>query len=382
MAFKKTKNETTILLEKISKQIGGLAEQKPKYERLGLFFANWSQVAMLLVVIYGYIYTVLPVVQKEQISEQLAELELEKKSWDKQLNEATHKIDQKNIELKKLIDSKKQLLLDIEELSQEKEKSRSNLDKIKSEYNQTHTELVKTKASVNVATSDLLELHKETLLGKTRLPDNLILILNNTGSSYDIFHFENEASIKGKLEKTYLSPLKHANENLARLYESYKSAKGINQAAKYKLYSQYKNGIKKHKMNLICPTPNFEAWEAAFIETKSIKSLLVKSCINNAFSKRINDEKWSKNQVAELKGSEFWPKQEKVYKNMCDFEIQYKIEELFRNEWEKIYAPCEERLLKTNNIILDDFDPSKIKPFTDISPPSNQFIVHSITNKK
>ncbi|MGY3876234.1 hypothetical protein ACW5WK_02115 [Aeromonas enteropelogenes] len=46
-------------------------------------------------------YTVLPVVQKEQISEQLAELELEKKSWDKQLNEATHKIDQKNIELKK-----------------------------------------------------------------------------------------------------------------------------------------------------------------------------------------------------------------------------------------------------------------------------------------
>lgn len=382
MAFKKTKNETTILLEKISKQIDGLVEQKPKYEKLGLFFANWSQVAMLLVVIYGYIYTVLPVVQKEQISEQLAELELEKKSWDKQLNEATHKIDQKNIELKKLIDSKRQLLLDIEELSQEKEKSRSNLDEIKSEYNQTHIELVKTKASLNVATSDLLELHKETLLGKARLPDNFILILNNTGSSYDIFHFENETSIKEKLEKTYLSPLEYANENLAKLYGSYKSAKGINQAAKYKLYSQYKNGIEKHKMNLICPTPNFAAWEAAFIETKSIKSSLVMSCINNAFSKRINDEKWSKNQVAELKDSEFWPKQEKVYKNMCAFEIQYKIEDLFRNEWEKTYAPCEERLLKTNNIILDDFDPSKIKPFTDISPPSNQFITHSITNKK
>lgn len=382
MAFKKTKNETTILLEKISKQIGGLIEKKPKHERLGLVLANWSQVAMLLVVIYGYIYTVLPVVQKEQISEQLAELELEKKSWDKQLNEATHKIDQKNIELKKLINSKRQLLLDIEDLSQEKEKSRSSLDEIKSEYNQAHMELVKTKASVNVATNDLLEQHKETLLGKARLPDNFIFILNNTGSSYNIFRFINETSIKEKLEKAYLSPLKYANENLTKLYDSYKSAKGINQTAKYRLYSQYKNGIEKHKMNLICPTPNFEAWEAAFIETKSINELLVTSCIYNAFNKRINDEKWSKNQVAELKDSEFWPEQEKVYKNMCAFEIQYKIEDLFRNEWEKIYAPCEERLLKTNNIILDDFDPSKIKPFTDISPPSNQFILHSIINKK
>lgn len=381
MPLKRTNNETTILLGKISKQIAVLTEKKPKHERLGLVLSNWSQVVMLLVVLYGYVYTVLPVVQKEQIAEQLAELELEKKSWDKQFNEAAHEIEQKNIELKLLLNSKQQLLSDIKSLNKEKEKSRLNLEKIKKEYNRTNMELNKSKASINIATNDLLVQNRESLLGKDRLPENLIVIINNSTTSYGIFDFEDENSIKKKLEEVYLSPLKYANKNLTDLYNSYKSAKGVNRAAKYKLYIQYKDGIEKHQMNLTCPMPNFEAWEASFIESKSVKKSLVTSCVNNAFNERIKDEKWSQDQVSELKDSAFWPEQEKSYNRSCVFDVKYKIEELFRKEWEKVDEPCKERLLNLNNIILDDYKPSKLKPFTDVTPPSSQLIIHALMAK-
>lgn len=381
MALRKNKNDTAVLLNKISKQISELSEKKTRYERLGAILANWSQVGMLLVVLYGYVYTVLPVIQKEQIAEQLAELELEKKAWDKQLNEANDEIKNKNKELQQILVSKNQLLADISKLNQEKIETKSDLSKIKDEYTKINIELKKSKESIDTATNDLLEQNKQSLLGKTNLPENYISLFNNSIDAYEIFQYEQKDNIKEKLKKIYESPLIYANKSLATLYESYKSAKGVDKIAKYKLYNQYKNGIDKHQMILTCPEPNFEAWEASFVEAKSITDSLITPCIDNHFNERIHNEKWTPDMVSQLKKSEFWPEQTKIYSSSCIIDLKFRLQDIFRKAWDKIESPCKDRLFKVNNIILDDFEPSKLKPFIDISAPSKEFIIHKLKAK-
>lgn len=381
MAFRKNKSDNAILLNQISKQISELSEKKSRHERLGAILANWSQVAMLLVVLYGYVYTVLPVIQKEQIAEQLAELELEKKTWDKQFNEANNRIDKKNKELQQIINSKNQLIADISKLKQEKLETKSDLNKIKDEYIKVNIELKKSKESIDTATNDLLEQNKQSLLGNTKLPENFISLFNNSMDTYEIFQYEHKDNIKEKLKQIYESPLVYANKSLVALYESYKSAKGVDKTAKYKLYNQYKNGINKHQIILTCPMPNFEAWEASFVEAKPIADSLTPQCIDNYFNERIHNEKWSPDVVSQLKKSEFWPNQTKIFSSSCIVDLRFRLQDIFRDAWDKVESPCKDRLFKVNNIILDDFEPSKLKPFTDVSPPSKEFIIHKLKAK-
>jgi hypothetical protein len=49
--------------------------------------SNLSQVGMLLLSIYGFIYVVIPIYQKEQISEDLAKLQIEYKNTTKTIEE-------------------------------------------------------------------------------------------------------------------------------------------------------------------------------------------------------------------------------------------------------------------------------------------------------
>ncbi len=381
MTFKKPKNETVFLLNRISKQVSELSEKKSALERWGGIVANWSQIVMLLVVLFGYIYTVLPVVQKEQIAEQLAVLEKEKKTWDKQFNDAKNKIDVKNLELQELQKSKKQLQEDIVKLNLEKSKTNEDLQNIRNEFANINIELKKSKASINAAANDLLEQNKESLLGNVTITENFLPLYNNSGSIYDIFRYDNNKDINKSLKESYPLPLEYTDKILARLYKSYASAKGVDKSAKFKLYSQYKSGIEKHLNNLTCPIPNFEAWESSFIEARSLISSLVPSCIDHEFSKKIKEEKWSTDEVSKLKKTQFWLQQKNAFESYCELNLKFELEDVYRDEWKKLADPCEDRLLRVNNIVLDTFDPSKLKPFTDLSAPNKDFVYHALKVK-
>lgn len=377
MTFKKPNSETAFLISEISKRIDALSEKKSAHEKWGAIFANWSQVAMLLIVLFGYIYTVLPVVQKEQIAEQLAALEIEKKNWDKKFNDTRSKIDEKNIELQKLQQSKKLLLKDITTLNLEKNKITETLHYTRSEFTRISTELKKAKTNINSATNALLVQNKQSLLGNITINENILPIIDNSWGIHESFTYHNQQT-NIKLKESYPLPLKYANKILTRLYDSYNQANGIDRSAKYKLYNQYKSGIAKHQNSLTCPTPNFEAWEASFSEARHLISSLIPSCIEDEFEKTINKEIRSSDKVLDLEKTQLWTQQEKTFKSLCELRLEFRVGDVFRNEWEKMAAPCEERLLKVSNIVLGESDPAKLRPFTDFSPPSNEFINHKL----
>lgn len=56
------------------------------FGKYSAIIANLSQVLMLIVVVWGYLYTVLPVFQKEKLTEDLARLEIEKSSWEQEID--------------------------------------------------------------------------------------------------------------------------------------------------------------------------------------------------------------------------------------------------------------------------------------------------------
>ncbi|GAA06094.1 hypothetical protein [Photobacterium leiognathi] len=372
-------------LNLISEKLDGLTARPSIIERVGTIFSNWSQVLMLFVVVFGYIYTVIPVLQKEQVSEQLAKLEMEKSKWDDKIKDVNEVLNIKKIETERLDNLREKLLSELNVIKKEKEKIETDYKSVSIAYVKAKQQIVNSQEVLKSAEQELYEQQKRQLLGKDPILHNYMVVLTKSYDSLGdykfIFDFDEVEKTNEKLKETIYSPYESGENVLLKLKELINLSNGVDKKAKSRLYNSYKNGLEKHALSLVCPSPNYDAWEAAFKESEKLIEQNITNCIKMKFSKRSTRENWSSFDIKDLKNSDFWSKQSDIYAQECRISIKFNIKDTFTEEWNKITNPCRERVFKVNSIVLDETEVFKLENFGDISPPQLNLIEKNIIER-
>lgn len=337
--------------------------------------ANFSQVAMLAIVIWGYFYTVLPVFQKEKLTEDLARLEIEKSSWQEKLDSYARNIEESKINLSKLATESKGLEDRLNSIKYEKEQAEKALESLTNKEQTSREQLADTAKALREAENQLYEQQRLTLLGKTPIPIESIFLINKSRDTFNIFERDASQAVAEKLHDTFVQPITFVDKKLEELTTQANLASSkIYRNVQLRLIDEYRKGIQSSAPILQCPEPNFESWQAEFSRALALGDSMVEGCVDYHFKARERKEGWSSREVAELKNSDFWEKQRKIFAHSCSITIDYKVSELYRERWTHISDPCKERLHKMSSIALENGAALNLTPFRDTAPPTESHI--------
>lgn len=358
----------------ITEKLDMLIRPKPLIERVGTILSSWSQVVMLAVVVYGYVYTVIPVFQKEKISEELAKLEIEKASWNEKLDDINAELKEKEKSLVSIELLRENLNNELKSLSIDRNEIFQALSQKKQEYIKAKAELTNANKTIDIAINDLLEHQKRTLLGKGEIPSNLFSSLNYSLNNWDKFSIEKSSQISKILEQSYPNPYQDAENVLNKLSDIKKSSSGIDMLAKSKLYNDYKKGLEQNSHLLMCPQPNFQEWESNFIKLHKSHDHFTSLCAQKNIKLQANEEGWSEEQIKKWKENNSFQNLKKHYKAQCKITFEYHLSSIYTEAWENTVKPCRQRVFKASSIVLEDLQANKLKSFSDMSPPSKALI--------
>lgn len=377
-----------VALKEVNNKLDKLTKPQSKTERLGGILSSYSQFLMLIVVVFGYIYTVIPVLQKEQISEQLAGLEGEKKTWDTKIDDVKKHLYLKQSEVATLESEKRRLSNDISLLEQQKAAIKADFLKVQEEHKGSKKQLSLARGEINKAKSLIVKQLKDQILGNQPIPHNYRSLLSSypelsgTKNFFDIkiLWDLSEPEFTHATLSTWeqIKPIKSAEQIVADLEQLIAGSVGIDRAAKEQLLNEYKDGMRENANLLVCPSPEPKEWLATFDESKALINTGVSLCVDALISSRIEKESWSEVYVSTLKETDFWESQSRTYQKSCRALASRKIRDVFSDKWQKMNDPCRERIMKLNNIILEDLTASKLKTFGNLSPPSLSLIKSEI----
>lgn len=96
--------------------------------------ANFSQIGVLALAAFGYVYTVLPVYQKSLLDEEIAKKTLELEKKDKQINEFNKILAERSSELDKLSNA-------VSKAKEEANSAKQNLKTMQGKYSKQYSEL-------------------------------------------------------------------------------------------------------------------------------------------------------------------------------------------------------------------------------------------------
>ncbi|HIE8726269.1 hypothetical protein [Klebsiella pneumoniae] len=96
--------------------------------------ANFSQIGVLALAAFGYVYTVLPVYQKSLLDEEIAKKTLELEKKDKQINEFNKILSERSSELEKLSNA-------VIKAKEEANSAKQNLKTMQGKYSKQYSEL-------------------------------------------------------------------------------------------------------------------------------------------------------------------------------------------------------------------------------------------------
>ena len=154
--------------------------------RLGQRLANWSQVVMVGIVAWGYFYTVIPVFQKEKISEDLARLEIEKASWQLDIDRYKEQISESRQDIDRLSRTRSDLAKVVTSLHAESAAARKKLKSSEEDLTRALVQLETARASLIKAENRLYEVRKLEILGRGTIPVEHRALLNNANSLFYI----------------------------------------------------------------------------------------------------------------------------------------------------------------------------------------------------
>lgn len=346
--------------------------------------ANVSQVLMLVVVVYGYIYTVRPVFQKELVSEDLARLQIEQRKLQQQMDKQTETLAAGEARNKELADQRSAIEAQVATLNQKVvDAEKSALDATR-RAGKAIAEAKTAESALSALQTQHYGLKLQSLLGDLALPSSVVQILNRSGSTYTLKVFEEaEAnSIAQKLKSLELQPVDLAKTTLSQLKaEATKQARAPSAAVDALLARNYQEGLAKHADELICPTPAYADWQSAFQSAMQASEGNIQNCVSEYWAERTTQEGWTPSEVRSLQKSDFWKEQERLYRVSCEVSYSYILNTAFRDAWEKADEPCDERRMLVNEIVMGAPIESKLKPMTVAAPPTTQDITQLFQNR-
>jgi len=346
--------------------------------------ANVSQVLMLVVVVYGYIYTVRPVFQKELVSEDLARLQIEQRKLQQQMDKQTETLAAGEARNKELADQRSAIEAQVATLNQKVvDAEKSALDATR-RAGKAIAEAKTAESALSALQTQHYGLKLQSLLGDLALPSSVVQILNRSGSTYTLKVFEEaEAnSIAQKLNSLELQPVDLAKTTLSQLKaEATKQARAPSAAVDALLARNYQEGLASHAEELTCPTPAYADWQSAFQSAMQASEGNIQNCVSEYWAERTTQEGWTPSDVRSLQKSDFWKEQERSYRASCKVTYSYTVQTAFQDAWEKADEPCDERRMFVNEIVMGAPIESKLKPMTVAAPPTTQDITQLFQNR-
>ena len=339
---------------------------------------------MLVVVVYGYIYTVRPVFQKELVSEDLARLQIEQRKLQQQMDKQTETLAAGEARNKELADQRSAIEAQVATLNQKVvDAEKSALDATR-RAGKAIAEAKTAESALSALQTQHYGLKLQSLLGDLALPSSVVQLLNRSRSIYTLKVFEEaEAnSIAQKLKSLELQPVDLAKTTLSQLKaEATKQARAPSAAVDALLARNYQEGLAKHADELICPTPAYADWQSAFQSAMQASEGNIKNCVSEYWAERTTQENWTPSDVRSLQKSDFWKEQERFYRVSCEVSYSYILNTAFQDAWEKADEPCDERRMLVNEIVMGAPIESKLKPMTVAAPPTTQDITQLFQNR-
>ncbi|WP_318463938.1 hypothetical protein [Photobacterium leiognathi] len=341
--------------------------------------SNLSQVAMLGVVLYGYIFTVIPVVQKEQIAEKLAQLEIEKQHWSSQLLNIKKVLDEKQSDLVELNKQMISTRTEIYNLKTERENILSSLKSKSSELDKVNKSLISAKRSITIAQNNLAKQIENQILGEDVISDSYLSVLEPYTKTVK---FTGEAGFMGlpdakmlwlPTDKDYtnsfinefsqISPKATLDILINELTEKLKHTDGIeNNALKY-IVGKYISAKKNKNKELNCPTLPLDEWKATYNSIDTILYDFTNRCVDKTMFKFKELGTYSSQKL-----------HSDYYKSSCNTAINYEIARFLTRKWKDALSPCKERVTRLNEIVLKGLEREQLTPFEDLRPPSTELI--------
>lgn len=362
-------------LNRFSREVRDKSKTSSRLERSSAIFANLSQVLTLVVIVWGYFYTVVPVFQKEKLTEDLARLKIEESRWKNEIERYKRNIYMTQGELSLLESEKNELESALDRIGSEKEQAEKSLERLSNREQRSKKKLQATSDALAEAERQLYEQQRMRLLGKTPVTMERIYLINNAGKDFNIFDRGSVSQVADRLSAAFVRPAEFVDKKIQNLEEQANAVSSkIYRDINLRLIDEFKEGIRRNASVLQCPEPNFEYWESEFEAALALGDEMVEDCIEFHFQVRAKKRDWSRGERASLKKSKYWDDHRRAYSGSCSLAIDYELSNIYRERWSHVNEPCEERLRKVSSIALESQSVLKLMPFRDMSPPSLSYV--------
>jgi hypothetical protein len=346
----------------------GEAQQSKWLNRFSIA-ASLSQVVMVAVVVFGYVYTVRPVFQKEVISEDLARLQLEQRAWGRQIEEQKKQLnigekknlllEQERIELvSSLAGVKRAQELAIQEAKVASKQAKAAVDRAAS-----------LDKSFKEAVARQMAFRKSELTGSGKIASPLVQAMQRPYIG-DYFDYDKRMELSVSLKHAQLQPVKAAEGVLDELRAGLSTTSSASsKIVEQELLSAYEKGFKKNSGLLVCPTPDFDAWQASLLKAMDRVDDFRGGCVEHLFQKQALAQNWTKETADQVRKSKEWKSTLEEFGEICVISLRSGMTRLFTDKWNLADAPCEYRYTSASAIVLGEKGDS-LPPLQEFTPPS------------
>ncbi|MBD8254408.1 hypothetical protein IFT96_03415 [Pseudomonas fluorescens] len=341
--------------------------------------ASLAQVVMVVVVVVGYVFTVRPVFQKEVVSEDLARLQLEQRAWARQIEDQKQQLrvgEQKNAVLE---EERVELVTSLAGLKQEHETSITQAKEASKQARAAIVRAAMLDKSYKEALARQVTFRRAELTGSGKIASPWVKVMKRPYVG-DFFSYEKGSEVSASLKKINLQPIIAAENVLSELKAGLESATSASsKIVESELVQAYEKGLKKNASLLVCPTPNYDAWQSSFLMAMDRVDHFREECVDSLFRKQAVAQKWSPEVADEIKKSKEWKSTLKQFDSMCLITLRYSASKLFVDAWGKSDEPCKSRYMSASAIVLDE--ERNLSQVPEFIPPNVSVIDEDLSSK-
>ncbi len=290
--------------------------------------AYLAQIIAVAVAVFVYKFTVVPIFQKDKLEEDVARLEIERKTLVEQTEQARVEFASAKSSLDKLKADRDKALAENKDLEIDLTENAMALHNASAKLSATQKELAPVRQALFNEKADWL------LATVAMLPSN------------DTNPFDGKTTITAEtLERSWppqpFDKIKTALDELVSGKTSLNAP--IPKVEVVDMARVLRAKILPRQNDLTCPVPNFQVWASAYNNYLAKIAENVDECVEKDEAKQALENGWSKQYVEQLKETDFWPKQHAIYVSACKFNPAIKLQFAFMKEWSALQIACIER---------------------------------------
>jgi hypothetical protein len=329
--------------------------------------SNFSQVLMLLLVAFGYFYTVRPVYQKDLLEEDLAKLTLDADRIAKQNKAAEVRSTRLQTEIFSL-QAERQQLIDQRKLAfSANEALAAQSRALKEKTNALDQELGRT-TELNSRQLAQIKANQAAML-RSNLNLFLLPSVMDRDGDFDSLPFGDRSDQEKWVHKDIKQPFQLlldlidgeiSNQRFFGLPEP--------RSVSREVVEDLRTRVQLVSKSLTCPTADKRAWLGEFRRQTKEANETIDECVEFHIHHFSQAEKWSIAQLRHAQTSDAWKSWRADTARKCDVMASYHVERRFNDAWEKFMGPCTKRVFY--GVLVADGINKELEAFGPATPPS------------